>query len=110
MQKNWQEGRKTLGGPSFVRNLTTLERILETVHPAMVHGGTEDRADQIRKFRTDPTCAVLLSNPATLGEGISFHHTCHDAVYVDRDFSLVGIYKVWIESIDWAWLRMYVQT
>lgn len=30
---------------------------------------------------------VLLSNPATLGEGISLHHDCHDAVYVDRDFA-----------------------
>ncbi|MCU6525456.1 hypothetical protein, partial [Klebsiella quasipneumoniae] len=30
---------------------------------------------------------VLISNPATLGEGISLHHECHDAVYVDRDFA-----------------------
>src|SRR3954454_14922167 len=30
---------------------------------------------------------VLLSNPATLGEGVSLHHECHDAVYVDRDFA-----------------------
>ncbi|GGF35485.1 hypothetical protein GCM10007298_34120 [Williamsia phyllosphaerae] len=30
---------------------------------------------------------VLLSNPATLGEGISLHHDCHDAIYVDRDFA-----------------------
>lgn len=29
---------------------------------------------------------VLISNPATLGEGISLHQVCHDAVYVDRDF------------------------
>ncbi|XAS64821.1 DEAD/DEAH box helicase [Micrococcaceae bacterium Sec5.8] len=96
VQKNWQEGRKTLVWSTFVRNLTTLERILEPFNPAMVHGGTEDRADQIKKFRTDPTCAVLLSNPATLGEGISFHHTCHDAVYVDRDFS-AGRY---LQSVD----------
>ncbi|MGO4492436.1 DEAD/DEAH box helicase [Arthrobacter sp. 2YAF22_2] len=96
VQKNWQEGRKTLVWSTFVRNLTTLERILEPFNPAMVHGGTEDRSDQIEKFRTDPTCAVLLSNPATLGEGISFHHTCHDAVYVDRDFS-AGRY---LQSVD----------
>lgn len=29
---------------------------------------------------------VLISNPATLGEGISLHQVCHDAIYVDRDF------------------------
>jgi SNF2 family DNA or RNA helicase len=53
----------------------------------MVHGGTPDREEQIQRFRTDPDCMVLLSNPATLGEGISLHHKCHDAVYVDRDFA-----------------------
>lgn len=96
VQANWQEGRKTLVWSTFVRNLTTLHRILEPFNPAVVHGGTEDRSDQIEKFRIDPSCAVLLSNPATLGEGISFHHTCHDAVYVDRDFS-AGRY---LQSID----------
>jgi SNF2 family DNA or RNA helicase len=96
VQANWRERKKTLVWSTFVRNLTTLERILEPFNPAIVHGGTEDRADQISRFRTDPDCAVLLSNPATLGEGISFHHTCHDAVYVDRDFS-AGRY---LQSVD----------
>jgi SNF2 family DNA or RNA helicase len=53
----------------------------------MVHGGTPDRDEQIERFRKDPDCMVLLSNPATLGEGISLHHECHDAVYIDRDFA-----------------------
>ena len=30
---------------------------------------------------------VLLSYPATLGEGISLHHVCQDAIYVVRDFA-----------------------
>lgn len=96
VESNWQEGRKTLVWSTFVRNLTTLERILEPFNPALVHGGTEDRAQQIEKFRNDPNCAVLLSNPATLGEGISLHHTCNDAVYIDRDFS-AGRY---LQSVD----------
>ncbi len=53
-----------------------------------MHGGTEDRQEEeIERFRGDPDCMVLLSNPATLGEGISLHHDCHDSVYVDRDFA-----------------------
>ena len=32
-------------------------------------------------------CQVLLSNPATLGEGINLHRASNDAVYVDRDFA-----------------------
>lgn len=83
---NAAEGRKTLVWASFVRSISTLETMLAHLRPAVVHGGTPDREEQIRRFREDPECAVLISNPATLGEGISLHQVCHDAVYVDRDF------------------------
>ncbi len=84
--ENAARGRKTLVWTTFVRSLTTLERMLEKFSPAVVYGGTADRDEQLRRFREDPSCMVLISNPATLGEGISLHHVCHDAVYVDRDF------------------------
>ncbi|MFI0927174.1 DEAD/DEAH box helicase [Streptomyces sp. NPDC021012] len=85
--ENAAKGRKTLVWSTFIRSLNTLERMLKEFRPAMVHGGTEDRDAEIERFRKDPDCMVLLSNPATLGEGISLHHDCHDAVYVDRDFA-----------------------
>jgi SNF2 family DNA or RNA helicase len=72
---------------TFVRNLTSLETLLSHYSPVVVHGGTENRAEQLNRFRTDPACMVLLSNPATLGEGVSLHQACHDAVYLDRDFA-----------------------
>ncbi|MEV5140863.1 DEAD/DEAH box helicase [Streptomyces syringium] len=84
--ENAARGRKTLLWTTFVRSLTTLAQLLEKFGPAVVHGGTPDREEQLRRFREDPGCMVLISNPATLGEGISLHHVCHDAVYVDRDF------------------------
>ncbi|GGL71507.1 DNA helicase [Streptomyces fumigatiscleroticus] len=84
--ENAAQGRKTLVWTTFVRSLTTLERMLEKYSPAVVYGGTPDREEQLRRFREDPGCMVLISNPATLGEGISLHHICHDAIYVDRDF------------------------
>jgi SNF2 family DNA or RNA helicase len=83
---NAEQGRKTLIWTGFVRGIKTLEVLFEQLQPAVVHGGTPDRDEQLRRFREDPECAVLLSNPATLGEGISLHHACHDAVYIDRDF------------------------
>lgn len=83
---NTSNGRKTLVWTTFVRSLTTLEKLLEGYNPAVVYGGTADRDEQLRRFRQDPDCHVLLSNPATLGEGINLHQVCHDAVYVDRDF------------------------
>ncbi|MEV7613460.1 DEAD/DEAH box helicase [Streptomyces sp. NPDC089799] len=87
VSENARAGRKTLVWSTFVRNLTTLAGALGKFRPAVVHGGTVDRDEEIRRFREDPDCMVLLSNPATLGEGISLHHVCHDAIYVDRDFA-----------------------
>lgn len=84
--ENARRGRKTLVWTTFVRSITTLERLLAPFQPAIVHGGVADRAEQLRRFREDPDCLVLVSNPATLGEGISLHQVCHDALYVDRDF------------------------
>ncbi|GHE27799.1 DEAD/DEAH box helicase [Streptomyces capitiformicae] len=84
--ENAEQGRKTLVWTTFVRSLMTLAQMLEKYSPAVVYGGTPDRDEQLRRFREDPSCMVLISNPATLGEGISLHHVCHDAVYVDRDF------------------------
>lgn len=80
-------GRKTIVWSTFVRNLTSLEHLFRSYSPAVVHGGTADRTDQLRRFRTDPSCMVLLTNPATLGEGVSLHQVCHDAIYIDRDFA-----------------------
>ena len=84
---NAVRGRKTIVWSTFIRSLTTLERMLGELSPALVYGGTPDRDDQINRFRNDPDCMVLLSNPATLGEGISLHDVCHEAVYVDRDYN-----------------------
>jgi SNF2 family DNA or RNA helicase len=83
---NAEQGRKTLVWTGFVRGIKTLEVLFGQLQPAVVHGGTADRESELRRFREDPECKVLLSNPATLGEGISLHRTCHDAVYIDRDF------------------------
>ncbi|MHC5902548.1 DEAD/DEAH box helicase [Streptomyces sp. S6] len=94
--ENAAQGRKTLLWTTFVRSLTTLAQMLEKYSPAVVYGGTPDREEQLRRFREDPSCMVLVSNPATLGEGISLHHVCHDAVYVDRDF-MAGRY---LQSLD----------
>lgn len=87
VRENAAAGRKTLVWSTFIRSLNTMKRMLGVYAPALVHGGSEDRDAEIARFRGDPACMVLLSNPATLGEGISLHHECHDAIYVDRDFA-----------------------
>jgi SNF2 family DNA or RNA helicase len=39
---------------------------------------------------------VLLANPAALGEGVSLHQVCHDAIYLERTFN-AGQY---LQSVD----------
>ena len=87
VSENAKAGRKTLVWSTFVRNLKSLERFLKNFNPAIIHGGSDNRKEHLRRFREDQNCMLLLSNPATLGEGVSLHQVCHDAVYLDRDFA-----------------------
>jgi hypothetical protein len=92
-----RRGEKVLIWSTFVRNLRALARELHHFKPAIIHGGipSEDNAApgavtreaELERFRNDPTCAVLLANPAAAGEGISLHHWCHHAIYLDRTFN-----------------------
>ena len=97
VEQNIERGRKTLVWSNFVRNLETLRHHELADHrPAIVHGGVGDRDDQLERFRTDPDCHVLLANPAAVGEGISLHQVCHDAIYLERTFN-AGHY---LQSVD----------
>ncbi len=107
VSQNAAAGRKTLVWSNFVRNLEQLAtRVLPALNPAVVHGGVpaegpagpagRTRAEELARFRNDPECMVLLANPAALGEGVSLHEVCHDAVYLDRTFN-AGQY---LQSLD----------
>lgn len=97
IEENVKLGRKTLVWSNFVRNLETLRHHeLIAYSPAIVHGGIHDREHQLLRFRTDPDCHILLANPAAVGEGISLHHVCHDAIYLERSFN-AGHY---LQSVD----------
>lgn len=101
---NVTAGRKTLIWTNFVRNIATLERLLRKLNPAVIHGGIpvearrgeRDRAGELRRFRNDDACLVMIANPAAAGEGISLHQVCHDAIYLDRTFN-AGQY---LQSVD----------
>ncbi|MER7046909.1 DEAD/DEAH box helicase [Streptomyces jumonjinensis] len=88
---------KVLVWSTFVRNLKLLGGALKDFQPAIVHGGVRPadgapagaltRDAEFDRFRNDPDCRVLLANPAACGEGVSLHHWCHHAVYLDRTFN-----------------------
>lgn len=103
---NANAGRKTLVWSNFRGTLATLEtELLAPYKPAVIHGAVPSSSDddriatrdsELRRFRTDSNCAVLLANPAAMSEGVSLHHECHDAIYVDRTFN-AGQY---LQSVD----------
>lgn len=103
---NAAASRKTLVWSNFIANLRDLsERVLAPYSPAVIHGGVPSgdvgvgivtREGELQRFREDPRCQVLIANPAAMSEGVSLHHACHDAVYVDRTFN-AGQY---LQSID----------
>ena len=92
------EGRKVLIWSTFVANLLALKRLLEPYEPAVIYGSTspEDRKLELSRFRKSTSCSVLLSNPQTLGEGISLHKECHESIYLDRNYN-AGLY---LQSLD----------
>lgn len=104
VKENADEGKKTLVWSNFVRNLKLLRKQFAAYMPAVIHGGVPpiappgelSRETEIGRFRNDPDCLVLLANPAAMSEGISLHHECHDAIYLDRTFN-AGQY---LQSVD----------
>jgi SNF2 family DNA or RNA helicase len=92
------EGRKVLIWSTFIANLLALKRLLEPYNPALIYGATnqDDRKRELHKFRGSNSCSVLLSNPQTLGEGVSLHKECHEAIYLDRNYN-AGLY---LQSLD----------
>jgi SNF2 family DNA or RNA helicase len=114
-----RQGRKVLVWSNFPANLERLRRVLARFQPAVVHGRVvtelaQPNADVTRerellRFRTDPRCTVLLANPATLGEGVSLHQVCHEAIYVDRSFN-AGHYLQSVDRIHRLGLAADVET
>lgn len=96
--------RKVLLWSSFVQNIFLLERNLKEFNPVILFGGVatgeeedpETREGRIRRFHDDPSCQVMIANPAACGEAISLHQACHYAIYVDRTFNAAH----YLQSID----------
>jgi SNF2 family DNA or RNA helicase len=91
-------GGKVLVWSNFIGNLASLKGVLKKFQPAVIYGNVslEDRAAELNRFRTDADCTVLLSNPQTLGEGVSLHQVCHNEIFVDRSYN-AGLY---LQAVD----------
>jgi len=99
------KNKKILLWSVWVKNLKILEKLLGDLSPAVIYGDVpinekqdpiDNRELRIKKFKTDPSCRVMIANPGACGESISLHDVCHDAIYVDRTFN-AGQY---MQSLD----------
>lgn len=99
-----QSHHKVLIWTIFTPTLRKLVTLLADLNPAVIYGattiGTEDdeatRQGQIRRFKTDDSCMVMIANPAAAAEGMSLHMVCHDAIYVDRSYNATHF----LQSVD----------
>ena len=98
------EGKKVLIWTIFTSTIHQLKRILAHLEPAVIFGETavgeesddSTRQGQIRRFKTNNGCKVMIANPAAASEGMSLHLHCHDAVYVDRSYNATHF----LQSVD----------
>ena len=83
------DATKVIVWTSFVENVEWLRRELPHYAPAAVHGGhsTADRNSEIRRFKQDGKCRMLVATPGAAKEGLTLTMATH-AVFFDRGFSL----------------------
>lgn len=97
-------GKKVLIWTIFTAAVEKLRNLLGDLNPAVIYGaigtGSEDdegtREGNLKKFKQDRTCWVMIANPAAASEGMSLHMHCHDAIYVDRSYNAAH----YLQSID----------
>ena len=98
------EGRKTVIWSIFVGTIRQMSHMLADLNPAVVYGAVatgnpeepESREGQLKRFHENPECMTFIANPAAVGEGISLHQVCHDAIYLDRSYNTTHF----VQSID----------
>lgn len=86
---------KVLIWSSFVKNVEYVANRLSDLGAVFIHGGVDagdendddTREGKIKLFHDDPNVRVLVANPAAASEGVSLHHVCHHAIYLDRTFN-----------------------
>jgi SNF2 family DNA or RNA helicase len=98
------DGRKAVIWTIFTDTIEQLERMTADLNPVTIYGAIPSgdpsdiatREGRIRRFHIEPSCMTLIANPAAAGEGISLHHACHDAIYLDRSYNSTH----YLQSID----------
>lgn len=90
----YKEQKQTIIWCIFVDTMLSLESELRQlgIRAKVIYGSTkqQERDSIIEKFLRKEI-DILITNPHTLGESVSLHHTCHDAIYLEYSFNLTHL-------------------
>lgn len=83
------KGQKTIVWTSFIESVNWLFSNLLPYNPVKVHSDLDIdvRNNALRRFKTDPSCRLLVATPGAAKEGLTLTVANH-AVFYDRSFSL----------------------
>jgi len=94
-QKIINNGGKIIIWCEFIGTCLDLSDYLatKTIPNKILFGGTpkEEREQIIIEFHKNPRLSVLIANPHAVGESISLHMACHNALYLEQGFN-AGVY------------------
>lgn len=97
-------GEKVVIWTIFTDTIRSLASALADLNPVVLYGAVPSgspadlhtREGRVRRFHVDPSCQLLIANPAAAGEGINLHMVCHNAIYADRSY----VSTQYLQSID----------
>lgn len=74
----------------FEQNYHDVARLAEDLKIGMatLTGLTKNRAEELRRFKEDPNCRLMVSNPQAGGAGVDGMQVAAYAIYLSRSFSL----------------------
>lgn len=95
-----QQGEKVIVWATFVQNISDFQDYLSSIgiESKILYGATpieqnepdeniETRESIIREFhKDDSSFKVIIANPFAVGESISLHKACKNAIYLERTF------------------------
>ena len=104
-KKNGADG-KVIIWSVFISNILRLQKYLtlNSIPSEVLYGGIESdnrnfdslpeitqahvtREQIIKDFHTKDTLKVIIANPIVVGESVSLHKACHNAIYLEKDYN-----------------------
>jgi SNF2 family DNA or RNA helicase len=91
VQELLEANKKVLVWTVYLSTMFTFEKLLKNngINVRIIYGSTDsDERNEIIDDFNYRSLDVLITNPQTLSESVSLHHSCHDAIYLEQPLNL----------------------